>query len=147
MEERIIDEEIILTTDFPEESIMLAWYQDPILCRQVDNTDTVYTLERLRAMYSWLKEHGQCWCIMYRGIPVGDCTLQDSGEIAIVISTPYQNRHIGRRCVREMCRLAAENGMERVTARIYSFNEQSRRMFLSAGFRQTDDEWYTFTVE
>ena len=147
MEERIIDEELTLSPDFPEESVMLAWYQDPQLCRQVDNTDAVYSLERLRRMYSWLKEHGQCFCIVYRGIPVGDCTLQDSGEISIVVSTPYQNLHIGRRCVMDMCALASECGMKEVTAHIYSFNEQSRRMFLAAGFRQTGEEWYTFRVE
>ena len=147
MQERIIDEEIVLTPEFPDESVMLAWYQDPQLCRQVDNTDTVYTLERLRIMYSWLKAHGQCFCIVYCGIPVGDCTLQDSGEISIVVSAPYQNLHIGRRCVKDMCRLASEQGMKEVTAHVYRFNEQSRRMFLAAGFRQTGEEWYAFRTE
>ena len=77
---------------------------------------------------------------------VGDVSLRDSGEFAIVICKQYQNRHIGRRCIREMLALAREKGMERVTANIYSFNAQSRNMFLSLGFRETGEEWFAFDL-
>ena len=45
-----------------------------------------------------------------------------------------------------MLDLAREKGMERVKARIYAFNAQSRRMFLSVGFVETGDEWFTYTL-
>ena len=41
---------------------------------------------------------------------------------------------------------AKEKEMAKVTANIYSFNAQSRRMFLSVGFRQTDEEWYEYAL-
>ena len=88
-------------------------------------------------MYKYLSTHGACYYISYRGVLVGDVSLRNSGELAIVICRQYQNRHIGRRCVRAMLDLAREKGMERVTANIYSFNTQSRNMFLSLGFRET----------
>lgn len=69
-----------------------------------------------------------------------------AGEIAIVICKEYQNKHIGRRCVIDMLKLAKEKEMAKVTANIYSFNVQSRRMFLSVGFRQTDEEWYEYAL-
>ena len=77
---------------------------------------------------------------------IGDVSLQDYGELAIVICKAYLNRHIGRQCVLAMLDLAREKGMERVNARIYAFNTQSRRMFLSVGFVETGDEWFTYTL-
>lgn len=143
---RAVDEEISLIPYYPNEPETLAWYQDRELCRQVDNMDGVYTPEKLRAMYTYLSTHGECYYISYRGVPVGDVSLRGSGELAIVICKEYQNRHIGRRCIRAMLELAREKGMERVTANIYSFNAQSRKMFLSLGFRETGEEWFAFDL-
>ena len=143
---RTVDAEISLIPYYPNEAETLAWYQDRELCRQVDNIDGVYTLEKLRAMYTYLSTHGECYYISYRGILVGDVSLRGSGELAIVICREYQNRHIGRRCIRAMLDLAREKGMERVTANIYSFNTQSRKMFLSLGFRETGEEWFALDI-
>ena len=97
-------------------------------------------------MYDFLSTHGDCYYIEYNGVLVGDVSLRDSSEIAIVICKEYQNRHIGRRCVAEMLKLAKEKGMSSVKANIYSFNSQSRSMFQSAGFAKTDDEWYEYKL-
>ena len=94
----------------------------------------------------YLCAHGDCYYIEYNGVLVGDVSLRDSGKIAIVICKEYQNKHIGRRCVIDMLKLAKEKEMAKVTANIYSFNAQSRRMFLSVGFRQTDEEWYEYVL-
>ena len=77
---------------------------------------------------------------------MGDVTLRHNGEVCIVVSKDYQNRHIGRRCVLEMIKLAGEKGMERVKANIYPFNTQSQRMFLSVGFKKIDTEWYEYRL-
>ena len=73
---------------------------------------------------------------------MGDVTLRHNGEVCIVVSKDYQNRHIGRRCVLDMLKLAKEQGMDAVKANIYSFNTQSQNMFLSVGFEKTAEEWY-----
>ena len=143
---RAVDAEISLVPYYPNESETLAWYQDRELCRQVDNMDGVYTPEKLRAMYTYLSTHGDCYYISYRGVLVGDVSLRESGELAIVICREYQNRHIGRRCIRAMIDITREKGMERVTANIYSFNGQSRKMFLSLGFREIGEEWFAFEL-
>lgn len=142
MTERIVDREIRLVPYYRNDAVSLPWYQDPDVCRQVDNRDTPYDPELLHRMYDFLSAHGDCYYIEYRGALVGDVTLRDNGEIAIVVCREFQNRHIGRRCVLDMLKLAREKGMARVTANIYVFNEQSRRMFTSIGFIQTGDEWY-----
>lgn len=93
-------------------------------------------------MYDYLSMHGDCYYIEYKGTLVGDVSLRNSAEVAIVVCKEYQNRHIGRRCITEMLRLAREKGMKAVTANIYAFNRQSQRMFESVGFSRTDEEWY-----
>lgn len=142
MPPRRIDADITLVPYWPNETVALPWYQDAELCRQVDNRPEPYTAERLRAMYAFLSSHGKCYYIEYRGALVGDVTLRDDGEIAIVVCREYQNRGIGRRCVREMLALARERGMSEVRANIYAFNAQSRRMFQSVGFEQIEEEWF-----
>ena len=146
METRIVDGEIELIPYYPDPEVALAWYQDPLVCKQVDNRDQVYTPELLNGMYTYLSTHGDCYYIRYRGALVGDVSLQENAEISIVVCREYQNRGIGRRAVREMLKLAKEKGMTEVRAQIYSFNAQSQRMFASVGFRRTDGEWYTYQL-
>lgn len=146
MTERIIDKEIRLIPYYRNDAASLPWYQDVNVCKQVDNRDTPYDVELLHNMYDYLCAHGDCYYIEYNGALVGDVSLRDSGEIAIVVCKEYQNKHIGRRCVTDMLKLAREKEMARVTANIYSFNAQSRRMFMSVGFRQTDEEWYEYVL-
>lgn len=146
MTERIVDSDIRLIPCYRNDAVSLPWYQDPQVCKQVDDRDTPYDLELLHAMYDYLSSHGGCWYIEYRGVLVGDVSLRDSGELAIVVCRAYQNRHIGRRCVLDMLALAREKGMEQVTANIYSFNRQSQRMILAVGFEKTDEEWYAYRL-
>ena len=147
MDTRIVDAEITLIPYYPNYETAFAWYQDYDVCKQVDNIDHLYSMDRLKAMYGFLSTHGDCFYIEYRGTLVGDVTLRDNGEISIVICKGYQNKHIGRRCILEMIRLAKEKGFQQVTANIYRFNTQSQKMFLSVGFEKTDEEWYRFCVE
>lgn len=144
MQIKTIDNEIRLIPYYRNDAVSLAWYQNPELCKQVDNTDSVYDLDRLHRMYDFLSTHGECYYIEYCGKLVGDVTLRDNCEIAIVVCREYQNRRIGRRCVTEMLKLAREKGMECVKANIYSFNLQSQRMFASVVFLQTDAEWFIY---
>lgn len=143
---RVINEHISLVPYYPNDEVSLVWYQDKELCKQVDDVDHVYDIELLHAMYSFLSSKGACFYIQYDGELVGDCSLRDDSEVAIVISRPYQNRHIGRSCIEEMKRLAAEKGMSEIKANIYSFNVQSQKMFLAAGFVRESEEWFSYKI-
>lgn len=116
------------------------------VCKQVDNRDEPYDLELLHNMYDYLNVHGDCYYIEYKGVLVGDVSLRDNAEIAIVVCKEYQNRHIGRRCVLDILKLAKEKGMDKVKANIYSFNGQSQFMFQSVGFEKIDNEWYEYKL-
>ena len=128
-EKRIADGEIALAPYSPNDAAALPWYQDPALCRQADNRDGGYDLELLKRMYSYLNRRGDLYYIKYRNRLCGDVCLHPDGEINIVVAAPFQNRHIGRRVIGELVRMAKEKGIPRLHAEIYSFNAQSQRMF------------------
>ena len=146
MTERVIDEKIKLISYYRNDEASFPWYQDLDVCKQVDNRDEPYDLELLHNMYDYLNAHGDCYYIEYKGVLVGDVSLRDNAEIAIVVCKEYQNWHIGRRCVLDILKLAREKGMDRVRANIYSFNGQSQFMFQSVGFEKIDDEWYEYKL-
>ena len=147
MDSRTIDDELRLVPYYRNDEVSLAWYQDPDVCKQVDNIDYVYDLDQLHRMYDYLCANGDCFYVEYQGVLVGDVSLRNNSEISIVICKEYQNRHIGRRCIKEILKLAQEKGIDSVKADIYSFNEQSRRMFESVGFEKADDDWYIFSIK
>ena len=147
MLERIVNSEIVLIPYYPNPETALAWYQDPEICKQVDNIDEVYSPERLERMYAFLDSHGSCYYIQYRGALIGDVSLQNSAEISIVISKEYQNQHIGRQCILSMLELAREKGFPEVYASIYPFNTQSQHVFLSLGFQKKDVERYIYKLD
>lgn len=146
MTERIIDKELKLIPYYRNDEVSLPWYQDLDVCKQVDNRDKPYDLELLHCMYDYLSSNGNCYYIEYEGKLVGDVSLRNNGEIAIVVCKEYQNRHIGRRCVLDMLKLAKEKGMDKVKANIYSFNKQSQTMFQSVGFVKKEEEWYEYAI-
>ena len=142
MKTRIVDEEISLVRYYPNYKTALVWYQDPDLCKQVDNRDTVYDLPLLKGMYKYLDRHGDLFYVKYKNRLCGDVCLQPDGEVNIVIAKPFQNKHIGRRVIGEIIRLAKEKNIPTLRAEIYSFNTQSQKMFQSIGFVKIDDEHF-----
>lgn len=147
MQERIVDNEIRLIPYYRNDEVSLSWYQDLDVCKQVDNRDKPYDIDLLHTMYDYLSSHGECYYIEYNGKFVGDVSLRDNEEVAIVVCKEYQNRHIGRRCVADMIALARSKGMQEIKANIYSFNTQSQKMFEALGFNKTAEEWYVYSLK
>lgn len=139
---RQVDEAIRLIPYYRNDAVSLAWYQDIEICRQVDNQDEPYDLDQLHRMYDYLCSNDHCYYIEYQGSLVGDVSLCEDGEVAIVICKDYQNQGIGRRCIQAMIQLAAEQSLSAVKARIYDFNQHSRHLFESLGFVKIAEEWY-----
>lgn len=110
--------------------------------KQVDNRDSVYDLKLLKAMYRYLNARGSLFYIKYCGLLCGDVCLHPDGEINIVVAKSFQNKHIGRRVIGEIQKLAREQHIPKLHAEIYSFNAQSQRMFERAGFHKAGDELY-----
>lgn len=143
---RTVDKEIELIKYYPNYKTALVWYQDLELCKQVDNRDTVYDLALLKAMYKYLNQKGDLFYIKYKNRLCGDVCLQPDGEINIVVAKPFQNKHIGRRVIREIIRLAKEKNIPEVYAEIYSFNTQSQSVFENIGFQRVEEEKYTLVI-
>lgn len=139
---RQVDEAIRLIPYYRNDAVSLAWYQDIEICRQVDNQEEPYDFDQLHRMYDYLCSHGHCYYIEYQGRLVGDVSLCEDGEVAIVICKDSQNQGIGRRCIQAMIHLATEQGLPAVKARIFRFNQHSRHLFENLGFVKIAEEWY-----
>lgn len=146
MEEIIIENNLKLISYFPNQEITLKWYQDLDVCKQVDNIDIPYTIERLDAMYNYLSSNGDCYYIEFNNTLVGDVSIFNDNEISIVISKEFQNQHIGRKCINQMILLAKAKGIKELKATIFSFNTQSKKMFEAAGFKQVGKELYIYKI-
>ncbi len=85
MLDRMIDNEIKLIPYYRNDAVSFPWYQNLDVCKQVNNRDEPYTLDLLHHMYDYLSTHGACYYIEYKGTLVGDVSLLDHGEIAIVV--------------------------------------------------------------
>ena len=147
MKLRIVDKEITLVPYYPNYKASLVWYQDPDLCKQVDNRDSVYDLSLLKGMYKYLNRHGDLFYIKYKNRLCGDVCLQPNGEVNIVIAKVFQNKHIGRRVITEIIQLAKEKHIQKLHAEIYAFNTQSQRMFQSIGFVKVNDEHFVYDID
>lgn len=143
---RKIDDEITLVGYYPNYRTTIRWYQDLQLVKQVDNRDGVYDMELLKRMYKYLNAHGDLYYIKYRNRLCGDVCLQPGGEVNIVIAKSFQNKHIGRRVIGEIIRLAKEKNISELYAQIYVFNTQSQRMFESVGFVKDSGEHYCLSL-
>lgn len=146
MEEIIIENNLKLISYFPNQEITLKWYQDLDVCKQVDNIDIPYTIERLDAMYNYLSSNGDCYYIEFNNTLVGDVSIFNDNEIAIVLSKEFQNQHIGRKCINQMILLAKAKGIKELKATIFSFNKQSKKMFEAVGFKQVGKELYIYKI-
>lgn len=146
MKNRIVDNEIQLVTYYHNYKTALVWYQDLELCKQVDNRDTTYDIDILKRMYKYLNQNGDLFYIKYKNRLCGDVCLQANGEINIVIAKPFQNKHIGRRVINEIIKLAKEKNVKVLYAEIYSFNTQSQKMFQSIGFKKVSEEKYELNI-
>lgn len=146
MEEIIIDDNLKLIPYYPNQQTTLEWYQDLDVCKQADNIDTAYTKERLNSMYNYLSSKSKFYYIQFNNTLVGDVSLYIGNELAIVISKQFQNQYIGEKCIQQMVLLAKEKGLKDLIANIYSFNQQSKKMFESIGFEQVDGESYVYKV-
>ncbi|WP_276906430.1 GNAT family N-acetyltransferase [Peptoniphilus duerdenii] len=146
MEEIIIENNLKLISYFPNQEITLKWYQDLDVCKQIDNIDIPYTIERLDAMYNYLSSNGDCYYIEFNNTLVGDVSIFNDNEIAIVISKEFQNQHIGRKCINQMILLAKAKGIKELKATIFSFNTQSKKMFEAVGFKQVGKELYIYKI-
>lgn len=109
MERQTVDSEITLVPYYPNYKASLPWYQDPDVCKQVDDRNSVYDLDLLKAMYRYLNKRG-------------DVCLHPDGEVNIVVARDFQNKHIGRRVISKLAELARAQHIPKLHADIYSFN-------------------------
>jgi len=121
-------------------SFALPWYQDAETLMLVDGKTAPYDQKRLEKMYTYLDAHGELYFIeiledgSFR--PIGDVTFWQD-DLPIVVGDPaWRGRGVGKRVVTALIARARSLGFQTLrVGEIYAFNEGSRRLFESCGFR------------
>jgi len=125
-------------------SFAIPWYRDAATLMLVDGKNEPYDLKRLERMYAYLNAHGELYFIeipeggSFR--PIGDVTFWQD-DMPIVIGDPaWRGRGVGKRVVTALVARARSLGFQTLHIdEIYSFNEGSRRLFESCGFRAYEE--------
>lgn len=97
-------------------------------------------------MYKYLNKHGHLYYIKYKNRLCSDVCLKHNGDINIVIAKNYQNKHIGRKVIKEIINIAKEKNINMLFTTIYSFNTQSQKMFTGIDFEKVDKELYSLSL-
>ncbi len=124
-------------------SFALSWYRDPELVRLVDGPEAEpYDADQLARMYAYLDAHGELYWIEERQggefVPIGDVTLCREDLPIVLGPASCRGRGVGKAVLLALTGRAKALGWDHAAVReIYSFNETSRRLFLSCGFRET----------
>lgn len=151
-----IDENLRLRKYTDDCSFALEWYQDEETLVLVDGANVPYDMEKLYRMYHYLQDRGEVYFIEVKlpgeseFCPVGDVTFWQD-DMPIVIGVKELRGHgIGRKVVKTFVNRAKQLGFPYLeVAEIYHYNEGSRRMFESIGFRpvRKTEEGHTFRLD
>lgn len=122
--------------------LALGWYQDPETMLLVDGPEAKpYTPQGMADMYKYLEEHGELYWIEENRegsfVPIGDVSLLPNGDTPIVVGDKNcRGRGVGRAVLGALLTRAKTLGLTRMQVEIYDYNEASRRLFESFGYRQ-----------
>ena len=119
----------------------LAWYLDPETVWLVDGDKDIYTPELLNKMYTHQDTHGELYFIEFRENdswkPIGDVCLSLDDFAIVIGEKDFRGKGVGRAVVSALVDRARALGWEKVrVGDVYDFNDGSRRMFTSLGFRE-----------
>lgn len=121
-------------------SFAFPWYQDRETVFLVDGTDTPYSWDKLKRMYSVLDARGELYFIEYQENgpfrPVGDVTFWQEDLPIVIGEKALRGRGIGRRVVLTLMNRGKSLGFSTMGVReIYDCNTASRKLFEGVGFR------------
>lgn len=119
----------------------LDWYLDGETVWLVDGDRDIYTPEKLNKMYTHQDTHGELYFIEVleagQWRPIGDVCLSPDDFAIVIGEKDLRGRGVGRAVVSALVDRARSLGWERLrVGDVYDFNEGSRRMFTSLGFRE-----------
>ena len=119
----------------------LTWYLDPETVWLVDGDKDIYTPELLNKMYTHQDTHGELYFIEFRENdswkPIGDVCLSLDDFAIVIGEKDFRGKGVGRAVVSALIDRARALGWEKVrVGDVYDFNDGSRRMFTSLGFRE-----------
>ena len=135
-----IDEKIRLRKFYASFEFALPWYNNVNTVYMIDGKKELYDIKRLAKMYEYLDKAGELYFIEYRTTgnfsPIGDVTFSAKDMPIVIGDISMRHKGIGKSVVLSLVDRAKNLGYNKLYVNeIYDFNEPSRRLFESVGFR------------
>ncbi len=135
-----ISEHVRLRKFYASFDFALPWYTNLNTVYMVDGVRKAYDKKHLSQMYEYLDKAGELYFIEYRTTgnfsPIGDVTFSAKDMPIVIGDISMRHKGIGKSVILSLVDRAKNLGYNKLYVNeIYDFNEPSRRLFESVGFR------------
>lgn len=154
----VVDEDLRLKKH-PKENWKLAlpWYSNEkvLLFSEGIKDGRTYDLDTINKMYTYLESIGELFFIEIkegnRWIPIGDACLSESNTPIVIGDEKHWGKAIGKRVLGALLQRAKQKNMRKISIEIYDYNERSKNLFQSFGFKkmrsQGESGFYELEIE
>lgn len=132
--------------------LALPWYQNPrVLYYSEGVTDKVYDIDVIKRMYKFLNGIGELYFIevLEEGWhAIGDVVLSEDNMPIVIGEDRYCGLGIAKKVIGKLLERARQIGLEKIKIpAIYKYNDRSRNLFVSFGFKKVGENEHEDTYE
>lgn len=136
-----IDENLrLIKYDKIDYSVAEDWYKDKEILYYSEGEDaTTYDKEKIEKMYGYLLSKGELYFIQSKKdrnwVTIGDATLLENNLPIVIGDKDYWSCGVGRKVIKALIEKGKAQGMNTFRTMIYNYNDRSKAMFKSVGFK------------
>lgn len=136
-------------------SLALPWYKNPkVMYYSEGVTEGTYKIEAITKMYDYLSGIGEMYFIeiLEEGLwkAIGDAGLSEQNMPIVIGDEKYWGKSIGQKVIGKLLERAKEIKLRKISIEIYKYNERSRKLFTSLGFKKISEkgnsDYFEFVV-
>ena len=125
--------------------LALPWYENPkVMYYSEGVTEGTYKIDTITKMYDYLSSIGEMYFIeiLEDGIwkAIGDVGLSEQNMPIVIGGGKYWGKSIGQKVIEKLLERAKEIKLRRISIEIYKYNERSRNLFTTLGFKKVSQE-------
>lgn len=125
--------------------LALPWYEDPkVMYYSEGVTEGTYKIDTITKMYDYLSSIGEMYFIeiLEEGVwkAIGDAGLSEQNMPIVIGDEKYWGRSIGQKVIGKLLERAKEIKLRKISIEIYKYNERSRKLFTSLGFKKISEK-------
>lgn len=135
--------------------LALPWYENPkVMYYSEGVTEGKYDIDTITKMYDYLSSIGEMYFIeiIENGLwkAIGDVGLSEQNMPIVIGDEKYWGKNIGQKVIDKLLERAKKIELKKISIEIYKYNDRSRKLFTSLGFKKVreegDSDYFQFIV-